>query len=145
MTTNTNNWTPREVVAQNVLLCMTSIVEELLKAHGLDSDLGFDLHDHIEELFEYEGETYTREQLEGTIEDLADGNEEEIEEILDNEGEYPEPLEWWAVSSHLADFLKGENKVIIEEHNMCLWGRCTSGQSIEMDHVIQKYTAYLNE
>lgn len=49
-----------------------------------------------------------------------------------------EPLEFWAVSDYLADALaeRGE-KVIKDFAGMNIWARCTSGQAIEGDSVIQ--------
>ena len=47
-------------------------------------------------------------------------------------------MEWWLIDSWLAERLKRENQVIIEEYGCCWWGRVASGQSICMDSVIRK-------
>ena len=69
-----------------------------------------------------------------------------IEELIqagkiDEEYIYPfvgDVMEWWLVDSWLAERLKREGEVIIEEYGCCWWGRLASGQSICMDSVIQK-------
>lgn len=46
-------------------------------------------------------------------------------------------LEWWLVDSWLAERLKQEGEVVIEEYGCYWWGRSTSGQAIYLDSVIQ--------
>ena len=52
-----------------------------------------------------------------------------------------EVMEWGLIDSGLAERLKREGEVIIEEYGWCWWGRIASGQSICMDSVIQKIAA----
>ena len=47
-------------------------------------------------------------------------------------------MEWWLIDSWLAERLKREGEVIIEEYGCCWWGRLASGQSVCMDSVIRK-------
>ena len=69
-----------------------------------------------------------------------------IEELIqagkiDEEYIYPfvgDVMEWWLIDSWLAERLKREGEVIIEEYGCCWWGRLASGQSICMDSVIRK-------
>ena len=50
-----------------------------------------------------------------------------------------EILQWYAVSSSLADGLEQEGEVVLRDfHGLDLWGRTIFGQAISMDHVIQK-------
>lgn len=49
-----------------------------------------------------------------------------------------EILEWWLVSDWLAERLKAEGEVVLEEYNCHWWGRQSSGQAIYMDWVIEK-------
>lgn len=49
-----------------------------------------------------------------------------------------EVLEHWAVSKWLAKKLEGEGEVVVQVSNLWVWGRCTSGQAIIMDGVIQR-------
>ncbi len=70
-----------------------------------------------------------------------------IEELIqagkiDEEYIYPfngdEVLEWWLVTPWLAERLKAQGEVIIEEYGCYWWGRQSSGQAIYMDGVIQE-------
>ena len=49
-----------------------------------------------------------------------------------------EVLEWWLINSWLAEWLRQEGEVVIEEYGCYWWGRSTSGQAIYLDSVIQK-------
>lgn len=49
-----------------------------------------------------------------------------------------EVLEWWLIDSWLAERLRQEGEVVIEEYGCFWWGRSTSGQAICLDSVIQK-------
>lgn len=46
-------------------------------------------------------------------------------------------LEWWLVDSWLAERLKQQGEVVIEEYGCYWWRRSTSGQAIYLDSVIQ--------
>ena len=75
------------------------------------------------------------------------GQSSVIEELIqagkiDEEYLYPfngeEVLEWWLVTSWLADRLRGQGEIIIDELGCHWWGRMSSGQAIYMDHVMQE-------
>ena len=51
--------------------------------------------------------------------------------------EYTEALEYWAVSSWLAEKLAEKGESIAEVCGLTVWGRCTSGQAISIDSVIE--------
>ena len=59
---------------------------------------------------------------------------------LNEEYVYPfnddEILEWWLVTSWLADRLEEHGEVVIREYGCRWWGRMTSGQAVWMDSVI---------
>ena len=58
--------------------------------------------------------------------------------LISEEYLYPfadDVMEWWLIDSWLAERLKREGEVIIEEYG---WGRQSSGQAIYMDGVIQE-------
>lgn len=61
---------------------------------------------------------------------------------IDEEYIYPfngeEVLEWWLVTSWLADRLREQGEIIIDELSCHWWGRTSSGQAIYMDHVIEQ-------
>ena len=64
--------------------------------------------------------------------------------LLPEEYIYPflgDVMEWWLIDSWLAERLKREGEVIIEEYGCCWWGRLASGQAIYMDSVIQEIAA----
>ena len=57
----------------------------------------------------------------------------------DSEGDYLEPLEFWAVDSHLGSFMKERGELITQEFGLWIWGRQTSGQAIYLDSIINDY------
>ena len=64
--------------------------------------------------------------------------------LISEEYLYPflgDVMEWWLIDSWLADRLKREGEVIIEEYGCCWWGRLASGQAIYMDSIIQQIAA----
>ena len=61
--------------------------------------------------------------------------------LISEEHLYPfadDVMEWWLIDSWLAERLKAQGEVIIEELGCRWWGRLTSGQAIYMDGVIQE-------
>ena len=61
--------------------------------------------------------------------------------LLPEEYIYPfvgDVMGWWLVDGWLAERLKREGEVIIDEYGCCWWGRLASGQAICMDSVIRK-------
>lgn len=55
-----------------------------------------------------------------------------------------EVFEWWAVSSYLADKLQERGEVMYDGDDCKIWGRCTSGQAISIDGVIEDIVKELN-
>lgn len=61
--------------------------------------------------------------------------------LISEEYLYPfvdDVMEWWLIDSWLAERLKEQGEVIIEEYGCYWWGRQSSGQAIYMDCVIQE-------
>ena len=56
----------------------------------------------------------------------------------DEDGYWPEILEWYAVTYGLACDLKERGEVVLETGFYHVWGRKTSGQAISIDGVIQE-------
>lgn len=54
------------------------------------------------------------------------------------EVEYDEVYEHWIVTNWLAERLKEKGEITGEVCGLTIWGRCTTGQSISMDGVIQR-------
>lgn len=48
-----------------------------------------------------------------------------------------EVYEWWAVSSFLAAKLEARGEVMYDGDDCKIWGRCTTGQAISIDGVIE--------
>ena len=61
--------------------------------------------------------------------------------LISEEYLYPfvdDVMEWWLVTPWLAERLKEQGEIIIDELGCRWWGRLTSGQAIYMDGVIQE-------
>lgn len=56
----------------------------------------------------------------------------------DENGEYPEIMEFWIVSDWLADKLKDWGEVVFELYDFKIWGRQATGQAIKLDNTIQE-------
>ena len=66
--------------------------------------------------------------------------------VVEEDGEeyQPEPIEFWAVSDYLADELLKRGEAVSKDFwGLNVWGRCTSGQAIAMDTVIEDITEEL--
>ena len=57
----------------------------------------------------------------------------------DEEGNWPEIMEWWAVSEWLGKQLLAKGEVVISDMlDFNVWGRQATGQAIAMDYVIEE-------
>lgn len=66
----------------------------------------------------------------------------EIDELSPS---YDEAYEHWIVGGWFAEKLKEHGEMVIEDFlGLTIWGRCTTGQSISMDHVVREITRELN-
>ena len=70
-------------------------------------------------------------------EKLIEELEEQSSDLRENNGGDNEVFEWWVVSSWLRVKLESRGEVILDNDYGTWWGRGTSGQSIELDSVIQ--------
>lgn len=151
-----------DFIGKHVLCNVNSLVEYCLK-HGSedpDAPVNFDEIENLYTLPEYYG-TYasfpggTEQDRDNEIERLQDliDNDPEIEgdteeliksEILaleELETEAQEIFEWWAVSSYLYEQLKAKGQPVVDAGSCYIWGRCTTGQAILLDHVISEICA----
>ena len=55
-----------------------------------------------------------------------------------------EVIEWWLVTPFLAEQLKEEDEIVVEEMDCYWWGRTMSGQAIYMDTVMVNICQSLN-
>lgn len=109
-------------VDQNVFMCASQLVDDLMKA----------------ELITYED----IENLYMTDDEILDAGYESIEKCRDNGEDIQEIYEYWFVSHWLYEELKKRNEPVIETNYGWLWGRTCTGQMISMDSVIENI--YIN-
>lgn len=79
-------------------------------------------------------EDYLKELHEDDLKELLEDNSFNWGLSIEDYHNQTEVYEWWLVSSWLHDLLNYHGEVVL---NGNYWGRCTTGQSIELDGVIQ--------
>jgi len=156
----TNQRIKQRFIDQHVNANVNSLVEFVIsKSYEGDDKAPFS-YDDIENMFslpEYYGKYVNfnggtederaeeTERLEAML--YSEGNneetdykiQEEINELNDLESEPQEVLEWWIVSSFLAEKLNELGHPTLTDEN--IWGRCTSGQAILLDYSITQICA----
>ena len=154
--------TPDELVRREILYCVSSLMYELRDViQHLDAEtqeqyykLGYAPADYKEAAFQ---EGWQRYYLEGE-EDTAifvndDGRIDRVNEswemlCIDNgiEAEGRECYEFWLLSGWLGDKLEEKGERVVRDFLGLdtIWGRCTTGQMISMDGVIEEITRELN-
>lgn len=127
-----------QLVNREVMCCMTSEVEYLLKR--LD-----DIDNPVDESM-FENSIYPICTECGCPVVPSDGESDYIcvgcgcrfgadeYECLDTD--YAEPLEWWAVSAWFGEKLAKRGEFVIHMYGKAYWGRTCSGQGISADGVI---------
>ena len=58
----------------------------------------------------------------------------------DEDGNYPEVYEFWAVDGWLYDKLEARGEIVFKMLDFSVWGRQATGQAIKMDYVIEEIT-----
>lgn len=114
--------------------------------------------EELEEAYEELDEEYAdldvecSPEEEKVIREKMDNNEaeqkkirEKIEELEDKksdleseDGDSQDVLEWWVVSSWLAENLKKLGEPVLESDYETWWGRTCSGQAISLDHTMDE-------
>lgn len=123
------NFIEREIYA-----CQSSLVEEAFKQHLFSID-------DIENLYRpFDGRLLVpsvcvRCKCEFSCLDSETG---ECETCFEENQEPQEIFEWWLVSPWFSKRLLIEGQPILDNEYGVWWGRCTTGQAIIMDYVIQK-------
>lgn len=83
-----------------------------------------------------------RSRLESAIQEtIGDWAEFCRDNDIDSDAFHREIYEHWLVSDWLARQLEAKGEIIGRLFNLSIWGRCTTGQSIRMDSVIQQIAA----
>lgn len=124
--------------------CWEGIVEDLVpEVEEIDDDgTAYYTYGDVTERFEDEDEA-----REAAIESVMPAIREAVWKITTDyeaictahglDYEYTEALEYWVVSSWLAEKLVEKGESIAEVCGLTVWGRCTSGQAISIDSVIE--------
>lgn len=92
--------------------------------------------------FEWETLAFEREPTDEQVKEYIKDNTTDTytpdEDDARSELQFVEVLEYWAVSTWLAEKLKEQGEAIVEFGLTNVWGRTTGGQAIAMDYVIEK-------
>ena len=117
MQTNPESWSQEECT-------------DWLEERGIDFDEPLDSHNedinHVAE-----DDDQRRKEIE---EDYLDA----LKELVRDNAESAEVLEWWLVSSWLARKLEAHGAVVLDNGYGTWWGRQGSGQAISMDGIMQR-------
>ena len=62
--------------------------------------------------------------------------ESQKEDLESDQDEPDEAYEHWIISDWLGRQLKDQGEMVEDIHSLTIWGRCTTGQAIMLDHVI---------
>lgn len=124
--------------------CWEGIVEDLVpEVEEIDDDgTAYYTYGDVTERFEDEDEA-----REAAIESVMPAIREAVWKITTDyeaictahglDYEYTEALEYWVVSDWLSRKLAEKGETIAEVCGLTVWGRCTSGQAISIDSVIE--------
>lgn len=119
-------------ICREIYACQSALIEEALKQHIFSVD-------EIENLYRpFDGKLLSpticaRCHCEFSFLDSETG---QCEGCYEETQEPQEIFEWWLVSPWLGRKLLMEGEPIIDNSYGVWWGRCTTGQAISMDHII---------
>lgn len=165
--------TPEDVVRAEVLVCVSSLVSTLAKGFALTSifaahgqpkgeamlaaqDLGAlceqaaELAAPIDDWAEAAIDEGWYQGADGRVHcDPDDGpslSASDWRDACDAENPYQrEVFEHWAVTPWLADQLEAHGEKVDKDFaDLCVWARTTTGQSIDMDSVVEKIAVEIN-
>ena len=123
---------------------MTLTIEKLIEREVFQN--GGELYSKLEEnhiLSDLWGNIFLQDgELHALIDGFDDMSEEEqemaIEELSDNGEDYQEIYEHWIVSQWLYEQLERVGAPVLEYAGIHFYGRTESGQSLAMDHYLNK-------
>lgn len=124
-----------QLVERDIIMNASMLVDDLLEVNKLSIDdienyYTFHCIDDGEELEnvggDYPWQCPSCGKVSASPED--DGMESEPREIF----------EWWFVTEFMYKDLKNQGQPVMDTNYGYLWGRCTTGQAIKMDYVIEK-------
>lgn len=149
-------WTPKKLVNQEVLVCLSSLISHLCKSVPDDEDL-LDMHEVYDydaaekylnnnnyHVIEYDPDCWAAfAQEDPWTEDYAEFEDSDknqvIEDALDElcgsriTEHTKEVYEHWAVTSWLAKKLEDQGEKVVDYYGLNIFCRCYTGQSMYMD------------
>ncbi len=121
-------------VDREIYACQSTLIEEAFKKQLF-------LVDDIENMYRpFDGKLVSPAVCYQCQEDFAflDSETGECEACFEDNQEPQEIFEWWLVSPWLSRKLLLVGQPILDNDYGIWWGRCTTGQAIVMDYVIQE-------
>lgn len=112
----------QRLVENEIYVCLSSLISHLLAFDETLQD------EYYSQDFTHKVDCY---DCDGDDDDCWTCEDGEVEELR-------EPLEFWSVSNYLAEKLKNEDESVMEYCGLNIWCRCTSGQAIALDYVINQ-------
>lgn len=122
------------IIARDIHACQSSLIEEALRTKLFSSD-------DIENSYRpFDGKLLKPTTCVKCSNDVPfrDSETGECEACYENYQRPQEIYEWWLVSPWLAKKLIIEGVPVLENNYGTWWGRCTTGQAIVLDDVIQR-------
>ncbi len=124
----------RQFIDQEVFACQSSLVDEALKRELFSWDDVQNLYRPFDGMLIAPNVCYT---CKGEYNAL-DSETGQCSDCFEANQEPQEIFEWWLVSKWFAEKLLAAGEPVLENEYGRWWGRCTTGQSIEIDYVINK-------
>ena len=149
--------TIQELIQREVIYCVSSLVHTLTQQNKLDEEIAISLWQGA---IDYEAAEFEIVQAGGKLQQedgywgldgkhlccylvdpVHNHKEDAIDDYFDHDLESfrSEVFEHWLVSSGLADRLTEQGETVVKNFmGLTIWFRCTTGQAIQCDGVIQK-------
>ncbi len=121
-------------VSREVIACQSSLIEEAFKQQLFSVD-------EIDNLYRsFDGELVSSATCGSCSGEFSflDNETGECEMCFEANQEPQEIFEWWLVSPWLGRKLMIEGQPVLDNGYGVWWGRCTTGQAISMDYIIEK-------
>jgi hypothetical protein len=123
----------RKFVEEEVYMCQSMLVEEALKRV-------FFSWDDVDNLYRsFDGKLLSPEACEscGQQAECLDSETHECKKCFEDSSQAQEIYEWWIVSDWLVIMLRKAGEPILNNDYGTWWGRCSTGQAILLDGVIE--------
>ncbi len=148
--------TIEDLVATEVIYCVSSLVYTLTQENKLDEELAFSLW---QGKVDYEAAEYEINQAGGNlqqedgywgvygdnvcywlIDPVHNSKDDAIDDYFDNDLDSyrSEVFEHWLVSNWLGKKLQERGETVVEFYGLTVWGRTTTGMAIAYDYVIKE-------